>query len=448
MTSFEDLRQAVRGAVVVPGDDDWDRARASWNLAIDQRPAAVVAADGVEDVQAAVRFAAAERLRVAPQATGHGSETLGSLEGALLLKTIGMRQVDVDVSSGVARAQAGALAGDIANVAAAHGLAPVLGLASTVGAIGFTLNGGVGWLSRRHGFACHNLRAIDVVLSNGECRTVGPDNYPDLFWALRGGGGRTAIVTGIEVQAHAVPELHGGAVMWPADRAREVIEQFVALTSDAPNELSIVFRYLAVPDVDGPPPLLRGRKLVALIAVNLGPEPEQFAAFRAIGDSVIDTLGPIEPAQLVHIAGDPEEPIPSRGAGFLLDVLPADAPDAVADLISSGSLSSLTVFELRHLGGALASQPSDHGAIGSVAAAYSAFGGGAAVSADAVAAIDADNALVREQLGAWCSSRALLSSAAAGTNPASGFDPDAWQRLQAIEREYDPDRLILGNRES
>ena len=273
MTSFEDLRHAVRGAVVVPGGGDWDRARACWNLAVDQRPAVVVAADGVEDVQAAVRFAAARGLRVAPQATGHGSETLGSLDGALLLKTSDMRHVDIDASSGVARVGAGALAGDIADAAAAHGLAPVLGLASTVGAVGFALNGGVGWLSRRHGFACHNVRAISVVLSNGECRTVGPDNDPDLFWALRGGGGRSAIVTGFEVQAHALPELHGGAVMWPAERASEVIEHFVALTSDAPEELSIVFRYVAVPDIDGPPAPLRGRKLVALIAVNLGPEP-------------------------------------------------------------------------------------------------------------------------------------------------------------------------------
>ena len=123
-------------------------------------------------------------------------------------------------------------------------------------------------------------------------------------------------------------------------------------------------------------------------------------------------------------------------------------PRTAAELISSGSLSSLTVFELRQLGGALARQPSEHGAIGSMAAAYSAFAGGAAVSADAVAAIDADNALLREQLGAWRSSRALLSSAAAGTDPATGFDPDTWQRLQAIERKYDPDRLILSNRES
>jgi FAD/FMN-containing dehydrogenase len=447
MTSFETLHDAVQGAVFLPGEEEWDRARASWNLAVDQRPAAVLEAESVEDVQAAMRFATTHGLRVAPQATGHGSETLGSLEGALLLKTSRLRWVDIDSSAGVARIGPGTLASQIADAASAHRLSPVLGLAAVVGAVGFSLNGGVGWLSRRHGFGCNNVRALDVVLSNGETRHVDADSEPDLFWALRGGGGRVGIVTGLELKAHAIDELHGGAVMWPAERAGEVLEQFVSLTADAPDELTLVFRYVSIPDIDGPPPALRGRRLVALIGANLGPEPAQFAAIRALGDPVVDALGPIEPAQLVRIAGDPEQPIPARSAGFLLDTLPADAAATAAELIESQSLPALTVFELRHLGGALARGSADHGVLNSVSAHYSVFAGGGAVSAEAIASIDADNARLRERLEPWASSSTLLSAAPAGSDPSSAFDGQTWERLQAIEREYDPDRLILSNHE-
>jgi hypothetical protein len=447
MTSFEKLRDAMTGTVVLPGDPEWDRARGSWNLSIDQHPVAVVEAAGVADVQAAVRFAVEAGLRVAPQSTGHGSESLGPLEGALLLKTSSMRQMAIDEQAKLARVEAGALAGAIADAAGAHGLAPVLGLAATVGAVGLALSGGAGWLSRRHGLAANNVQALDVVLADGEARHVDANTEPDLFWALRGGGGRSAIVTSLEMRAHAVPELHGGAVMWPAERAAEILERFGELTADAPEELSVVFRYLSIPDVDGPPPPLRGKQLVSLVAANLGPEPPQFSAIRGIPGAVVDMLGPIQPAQLVHIAGDPEQPIPARGAGFLLDDFPAEAARELANAITSGSLPALTVLEVRHLVGAMSRAPEGHGAAGSLAGSHSMFAGGAAVSPEASAAIDANLDTISAALGRWRSPRELLSSAPATVDPSSGFDAETWERLRAIERRYDPQRVILSNRD-
>jgi FAD/FMN-containing dehydrogenase len=187
-----------------------DDARGSCNLSVDQRSGAVVEAAGSEDVQAVVRFARQQGLRVAPQATGHGSEALGPLDDAILLKTSAMRGVAVDPDSRTTRVQAGARAGEVADAAGAHGLAPVLGLASTVGVVGLALGGGTGWLSRAYGLTANNVRAFEVVTADGERRRVDAETEPELFWAMRGGGGRFAIVTEAEFEAHPAKRALGG----------------------------------------------------------------------------------------------------------------------------------------------------------------------------------------------------------------------------------------------
>jgi hypothetical protein len=444
---YAELRGRIRGGVVLPGEEGWDEARRCWNLSVDQRPAAVVEAAGPDDVQAAVQFAARQGLRVAPQSTGHGSEVLRALDDAMLLKTSRMRSVSVDTDAGVARADAGARAGDVAAAAGAHGLAPILGFSPTVGVTGLALSGGIGWLSRTHGLAANDVTGLDVVLASGERRHARADSEPDLFWALRGGGGRSAIVTSLELRAHPLPELYGGMLVWPAERARDVLVLFRELTLDAPEALSLVFRFIAVPDVERPPPPLRGRKIVALIAVNVGGEPGCMTQLRAIGGTVADTFSPIEPAELVRVAGDPEDPGPARGGGFMLDTMTQETVGRLAQSIGAEALSSLTILELRHLGGALASPPEGAGALGSLSASYSVFAGGMAGSASAGAAVDRALDAVREMLAPWVAPQVLLSSARAGADPAQGFDPGSWTRLRAIERAYDPDGLILSNRE-
>ena len=447
--NYDELRTTVRGTVTVAEEDGWDRARRSWNLAIDQRPAAVLEAASVEDVQAAVAFAAEHGLRVAPQTTGHGSEPLGALGDALLLKTSSMREVSVDSARGVARAQAGALAGDVADAAGEHGLAPVLGFATAVGVTGLSLTGGVGWLSRTRGLACNNLVGLDVVLASGEATHVDAQTNPDLFWALRGGGGRTAIVTSIECLAHPLPEAFGGMILWPAERAPEVLGHFQALTEQAPEALSLVFRYLSVPDVEAAPPPLRGRKFAAILAMNIGSEEEgteRIAPLRGTGE-VIDMCKSLVPAELVRIAGDPENPSPANGGGFLFNDLDSAGFELLGELLGSDAVSPLTVVEIRHLGGALARPPADHGALAGLAGRYSFFASGIAPTPEASSVVGDCLAKLTERLAPWKADRAMLSSAVAGTDPASGFDSETFTRLRAIEQARDPNRLILSNRD-
>ncbi len=431
--TLREMLNGVHGRVLLPDDDGWDEARASWNLAVDQRPAAVVEAAGAEDVQTVLRSG----LRVAPQATGHGSEALPDLDGAVLLKTSRLREVMVD--GAVVRAGAGALAGDVAAAAGEHGLAPLLGLAPSVGVTGLALGGGTGWLSRAHGLTCNSVRAFEVVLASGDRLRADADHEPDLFWALRGGGGRFAVVTALELEAHPVPQASAGMLAWPAERAAEVLERFHRWTADAPETLGAVFRYLSLPDVDGVPAPLRGRRIVAVIAAYLGTEAGGRELIEPLrGDTLIDTFGPVGAADLVRVAGDPEQPVPTRGDGFLLHALDADA---IAGLI--GDIDPLGVLELRLLGGALARAPRDHGALATLDAAFSVFAGGAAVDAAASAAIAERLAALRDRLAPWTAPQALMSSSARGVDPSRAFDAATWQRLSAVRDAFDPDRRLV-----
>jgi FAD/FMN-containing dehydrogenase len=408
---------------VRPGDPGWDEARRGWNLAVDQRPAAVVEAASVEDVQAVLRSGA----RVAPQATGHGSELLPDLDGAVLLKTSRLNAVAVD--GAIARAGAGALAGDVAAAAGAHGRAPVLGLASSVGITGLTIGGGTGWLSRAYGLACNNVRALEVVLASGEALRVDAEHEPELFWALRGGGS-FAVVTALELESHPVPEVSAGMLAWPAEQAAEILEQFRRWTWDVPEALGAVFRYLALPDVDGVPAPLRGRRIVAVVAAHLGPHADGARLLAPLRTgTLVDTFGPIGPADLVRVAGDPEQPLPTRGDSFLLRELDVEA---IAALIAD--LDPLGAFELRLLGGALGRAPHGHGALARLDAPFQLFAAGAGDAAGA-----ARLAKLREELAPWLATQGLMNS----SDPGSAFDAATWDRLRAVRETYDSDHRLV-----
>jgi FAD/FMN-containing dehydrogenase len=425
-------RERDTAALTRPGDDGWDAARLAWNLAVDQHPAAVARPATVADVQDAVTLARREGWRIAAQSTGHGAHALGPLDEVLLLKTTRMR--DVRVGDGVVRAEAGVLAGEAAAAAGAHGLAPALGFAPTVGVAGLTLGGGIGWLSRSHGLAANNVRAFDVVLASGDHVRVDADNEPDLFWALRGGGGRGVIVTALELTAHPLPAAFGGTVAWPAEHAREVLEQFRRVTAQAPEALTLVFRHI-VP-----------AKLVALTAVYLGSEDDAvraLAPLRNAGGVLSDTFGPVGAADLVRIAEDPEEPAASAVDGLLLDDLTRDTVDRLEGLINDAALAPLGVIELRHLGGALARAPQGHGAQARLNGAYAFMAVGLAPDPGVVATIAARHDELREALAPWTARQAVLNTARAGIDPADAFETQAWRRLERARAAYDPEGRLI-----
>ena len=446
---FSGLGEQLHGTLTLPGEPDWDSVRRCWNLAADQRPEAVVEAADVDDIEAVIGFAARAGLRVAPQATGHGSIPLPSLEGAVLLKTSRLGRVAATPEVRAVSVQAGALAGEAARAAGEHRCAPTLGLAPNVGVVGLALAGGIGWLSRSFGLACNNIRSLEVVLASGERRHVDAHSEPELFWALRGGGGQHAVVTELELELHPVPEVSGGMFVWPAESVEDVLEQFRELTQTAPESFSAVFRYLALPEIDSVPAPLRGRRVVAIIAVHLGAERDGLrliGPLRASGGTLLDTFAPIEPAQLVRVAGDPEAPMPALGDGYMLDRLSTDTAEVIVELIAGDQLAPLTTLELRGLGGALAHRHEGHGALAALDGAYSVYAAGAVPEPGIGEALEARFQELRHRLGPWMTEQQLLSSAAPGTDPALGFGAETWARLERIRDEFDPDHLILANR--
>lgn len=443
------LSAALAGELVTSADPGWDAARQAWNLAADQHPALVVQAEGPQDVLATVRFAAANGLRVAPQSTGHGAVTLGDLSGAILLRTDRMAAVTIDTGARTARIGAGARWAEVIGLAAEHGLAAPHGLSGTVGVAGYTLGGGIGWLARSHGFASTHVRSFEVVTAAGEQRHVDADHDADLFWALRGGGGSPVVVTSIELELFAMREAFAGSLLWPIERASEVVHAYREWIATVPDGLTSTVRLIRFPPAPEIPEPIRGGAFVSItlaLTGDLSDAEGLIAPLRDLGQVHLDTVAMVPITALGQISGDPPGPLPGISYGLLLERLTAEAVDTFVELAGPGSDSPLIQLELRHLGGALASPGADAGAAGALSAQALLFGVGAPLTPQLGEAIQANLTTVDERFGRWAASRrTLMTFDERDGGVSSLLDSDAAERLAGIAAAHDPGGLFLAN---
>jgi FAD/FMN-containing dehydrogenase len=442
------LRRRLDGDALAPGDSAWDASRQAWNLVADQHPALVVLAESANDVATAVRFAREHDLQVAPQSTGHGAPPMADLGDALLLRTARMAAVTVDPDAATATTGAGARWGEVCGPAAEHGLACLHGSSGTVGVAGYTLSGGLGWLARSRGFACNSVRSMEVVTADGEIRTIGPDSEPDLFWALRGGGGTHAIVTSFEHELVMLPEAHAGSLMWPIEKAGEVAHAWREWAESAPDELATTLKLLRFPPFPEIPEPLRGRALVSVTLVFSGDAAageELAATMRAVGEPYMDTVATVPAPALATVAGDPEDPVPGLTAGVLLESLDAEAVDVFVELAGPDADVPLIFLELRRLGGALERSSPDHGARDTAGGGYLMNGVGAMMSPELGVAIREVLAGAERRMAPWAADHYLLAFAEQREDLRSSFTPEVADRLERIKADYDPDGLILAN---
>ncbi|MBB4662230.1 FAD-binding oxidoreductase [Conexibacter arvalis] len=442
------LRAALRGHALAPGDDGWDAARQAWNLAADLRPAAVVYAEEAAEIAATMRFAGERGLRVAMQGTGHGAPALGDLSDTLLLKTQRMAAVEIDPARRVARAQAGALWGDVAVSAGRHGLAALHGSSPDVGVVGYTLGGGLSWLARRHGLASSKVVAFEVVTADGAQRRVTADADADLFWALRGGGGAFALVTAIEFELLPLAEAFAGTIAWPGERGAELLAAWREWTATLPDATTSSFRWLQLPPLPEVPEPLRGRPTVAITAVHDGPATEAdalLASLRALGGATLDRFAVLPAPALCHINGDPEQPTPAFGDHALLSALDDAAAAALSAAAGPEAGHPLVGVELRHLGGALGRAPRDAGALAWIDGEQLLFAFGIPMGPDGGVAIRSalDGVLAAV---APVRSGSVLNFADTPVETASAFDAETWRRLQQVKAAVDPGDLIRSNR--
>jgi FAD/FMN-containing dehydrogenase len=407
------------GPVHRPGDPDYDALRRPLNPLLDPRPELVVEATSVRDVRSAVLAARTADLPVAVQATGHGAHR--EYRGGLLVNTSAMSTVLVDPDRSVARVGAGATWGQVIAAAAPFGLAPVSGSAPSVGVTGFTLGGGVGWLSRKHGFAADSLLRAEVVTASGHVVTAGRDQHADLFWALRGGGGSLGVVTALEFRLHPVARVYAGNTYFPVERAAETLAAYRDWARHAPNETSTALLLTRLPE--------SGQRALALRLMHAGDAEEAerlIAPLRAAaGPALIEgfrtsTYGEVE------IGGTAPRHLE------LFEELPDSVLDFVVEAGEDEGLGISTI-EIRHWGGAMANPGPDAGPVGHRHVPFSVIA-------------DSAHPALAATLGPHAMGGAFLNFLSDTSRTADAYTAGDYARLREVKAAYDPqDVFSLGH---
>jgi FAD/FMN-containing dehydrogenase len=295
-STIQDLRAATRGQVIGPDEPEYDEARAVYNAMIDRRPAAVVRAETVEDVVAAVNHAGEHDLPIAVRGGGHSVPGFGTVDDGLVIDLSAMREVTVDPGAMTAKAQGGTTWGGFNDATNAHGLATTGGIISTTGVGGLTLGGGIGYLARGAGLSCDNLLSAEVVAADGKVVTASESEHEDLFWALRGGGGNFGVVTRLEFGLHPVGDIYGGPMFFELDDARDVLRWYREFIVDAPEEFGGFPAWQIAPPLPFIPEERHGQPFLAFVACWAGPIEQGESALKPLHDVapvVAEMVGPM-----------------------------------------------------------------------------------------------------------------------------------------------------------
>jgi FAD/FMN-containing dehydrogenase len=448
-TELRTLRALSTGAVVSPADSGYDEARAAWNLVADQRPAAVAIPENETDVAFAVAYARAAGLRVSVQGTGHNPLPLGDMSGSLLIRTHRMRQVHVDPGNRRARVQAGAIWSDVAGLAGSHGLAALSGSSPDVGVVGYSLGGGIGYLGRKHGIQTNSVTAIELVTADGEQVRVDATHDPDLFWALRGGGGNFGVVTAMEFDLYPVSALYGGWLVWPWEESHEVISRWVEWTRTTPDEVTSMARIMQLPPLPDIPEVVRGRQIVVVSAAVLGSREDGEKLLGPLRElkPEIDTFAEMAPAGLSHLHGDPEHPVPGLSDTRILDDLSPAAVDTFVERAGPDAGTSLLVAELRQMGGAFARDGEHHGALSRIDGDFVSFAVGMVMNEQMGAAVERDAGALMQAMEAYGHGRSYSNFAENPVDAGAFYPGDVYARLRAVRARVDPDGLMRANHE-
>jgi hypothetical protein len=445
-TPFETLSAQMRGRVVTPSDHDWDTTRQVFNLAMDLRPTAVALPRDVRDVIAAVDYARANGLRVAPQATGHNADAHGALEETLLVDVRELQEVSVDVDARRVRVGAGVKWGRVAPQLSEHGLAALHGSSPDVGVAGYSLGGGMGWLGRKHGLQANSVTAIELVTADGRATRVDAEHEPALFWALRGGNGNFGVVTALEFAVYPVEDLYAGVMFFPFERAAEVLHAWTELVPTLPDEMMSWASLLQFPDAPFVPEPVRGGSFAVVYGAFLGSEAEGRSLLRPVRElsPAMDTFAMVAPAALADMAMDPPDPLPFVTSTALLSDLPPAGVDDLVAAVGPESGSNLALVELRQLGGAFGRRTPGAGARATLPGTLSLISLGVPEDAESEAMArgyleSLDRAVRPYHVGDYA------NFVMEPTDASRFFDADTWARLRQVKALYDGDDLFKGN---
>ena len=447
------LAAGIRGRLLFPGDAGWEDAVLLWNGMAATQPALVVQPASPADVATTVAFARDHGLLLSVKGGGHNIAGTAITEGGLTLDMSAIREVDVDAGARLAHVGAGCRLGDVDRATQAHGLATVLGFISETGVAGLTLGGGLGYLTRRFGWTVDNLEEVEIVTADGRVRLASRDENPDLFWAVRGGGGNFGVVTRFTFRLHEVgPTVYGGLIAWPFDRIDEVLGAYRTVTEGSPRELTMWAPLIRAPAAPFVPPEWHGEKVCALCVCytgDLAGADEALAPIRSLRDPVVDLLGEYPYVQLQSYLDENEpngmhyywktEYLTELSDGFL---------GVARDLFEECPIPHAEVGVL-HIGGALNERDWDDGAVGNRDVRY-------VVGANGMWAPDEPNAeqyrqWIRqawERIRPFSTGRTYVNfqTADEGADRVRATYGPNFDRLVEIKRRYDPDNVFRGNR--
>jgi hypothetical protein len=323
------LDERLRGTAIGPDDPGYDEARRLHNGMIEKHPAAIARCTDACDVIAAVGFASGEGLELAIRCGAHNAAGFASVEGGLVVDLTPMRYVQVDPEARIARVGGGTTLADVDHATHAFGLAAPFGTFSTTGVAGLTLGGGIGYLARKHGLSIDNLLGADVVLADGSFVRTDEEHEPDLYWALRGGGGNFGVVTEFRFRLHPVKNVIGGPMLWPLEQTERIAALYREWLPEQPDDIYAFFAVLTVPPADPFPPELRLRKACGLVWCNtagLVRSTEALETFRSLASPMLDGVREV-PFPALQSAFDPILPEGTRmyWRAHFLDDLPAAA---------------------------------------------------------------------------------------------------------------------------
>lgn len=443
--ALSDLRAAVRGRVILPGEAGYDQARTVFPGGIDRRPAVIVRVADAADVARVIKLARETGLPLAVRSGGHSGAGHGVVDGGLVLDLADMRALHVDVERRTAWAETGLTAGEYTTAAGAHGLATGFGDTGSVGIGGITLGGGVGYLVRKHGLTIDDLLAAELVTADGQRLRVDAEAHPDLFWAIRGGGGNFGVATRFQFRLHPVDTILGGLLLLPA--TADVIAAFIAEAEAAPDELSTIANVMPAPPMPFVPAEYHGRLVVLAMLTYAGDvEAGQCAVapFRALAAPIVDMLRPMRYPEMYPPEDDSYHPTAAARTLFM-DSIDRRMAEAILDRLEASN-ASMRVAQLRVLGGAMARVPADATAFAhrasrimvNLAAFYE--GPEDRVVREAWVAEFA-SALRQSDHGAYVN---FLGDEGAARVRAA-YPGTTWDRLAAIKRRYDPTNLFRLN---
>ena len=444
MLSTAHLPTSLRGRVIRPDDPGYDRARTVFSGTIDRRPAVIVRPADAEDVARVIAFARETGSELAVRSGGHSGAGHGVSDGGVVLDLGDMRAFEIDVEGRTAWAQTGMTAGQYTSAAGAHGLATGFGDAGSVGIGGITLGGGAGFLARKHGLTIDHLLAADVVTADGDLLRVDRETHPELFWAIRGGGGNFGVATRFKFRLHEVGTVVGGMLILPA--TPDVISGFLAAADEAPDELSTIANVMAAPPLPFLPAEQHGRLIVMAMLAYAGDEEDgarAIAPLRALATPIADMVRPMPYPELFPPADEDHHPVAASRTLFL-DHVDHEHAETIVDRIEA-SPAPVAAAQLRVLGGAVARVPAD-------ATAYAHRDRRVMVNVAAMYSNPGD----RPTNEAWVSD--LSSELAQDESGYVGFLGDegearvrmaypgsTWDRLREVKRQYDPDNVFRLN---